>query len=106
MNDKRLKEIKKDLVGKQVLSFIVNSLGINFCSVKDITISRQKDNQLKDIHIIFNPSCINENQRIVTEWQFNNPRGRKIDCCRDTGISRPTINKYWNTDTTKEEDND
>ena len=97
MKDERLKELEQDNVGKEMLAFIPNNLGINLCSVRNITISRQKDGQLKDIHITFNPSCINENQRIVTEWQSNNPNGKKMDCCRDTGVSRPTIDKYWNT---------
>lgn len=32
----------------------------------------------------------------VREWQQNNPEGRKIDCHRETGLSRVTINKWWN----------
>ena len=35
--------------------FIVNQLGINLCSVKDITIERQDDNQIKQIIIDFKP---------------------------------------------------
>lgn len=27
---------------------------------------------------------------------MNNPNGKKIDCHRDTGITRPTIDKWWN----------
>lgn len=34
-------------------------------------------------------------QPIVEEWQRRNPGGRKADCRRDTGLSRPTIDKYW-----------
>lgn len=37
------------------------------------------------------PSKENE----VKEWREKNPQGRKIDCHRDTGISRTTIDKYW-----------
>lgn len=33
---------------------------------------------------------------IVIEWIKNNPNGKKIECHRDTGLSRTTINKYWN----------
>ena len=36
--------------------FIVNQLGINLCSVKDITIERQDDNQIKQIIIDFKPA--------------------------------------------------
>lgn len=32
----------------------------------------------------------------VREWQQNNPTGKKIDCHRETGLSRVTINKWWN----------
>lgn len=32
---------------------------------------------------------------LIHEWQDKNPNGRKIDCERDTGISRPTILKHW-----------
>ena len=95
MNDERLRRTQKDSTGAAVMSFIVNTLGINLCSVRDIRISRQKDGQLKDIQIVFNTSKITEMQRTIAKWRLNNPNGRKVDCYRDTGISRPTINKYW-----------
>ena len=31
----------------------------------------------------------------VKEWQQNNPEGRKADCIRDTGLSKPTVLKWW-----------
>lgn len=34
---------------------------------------------------------------IVQDWRRNNPDGRKIQCYRETGLSRVTIDKYWNT---------
>lgn len=34
-------------------------------------------------------------KEIVQEWRKNNPNKRKIDCQRETGLSRPTILKYW-----------
>lgn len=33
---------------------------------------------------------------IVQEWRKNNPDGRKIDCERETGLSRHTVLKWWN----------
>lgn len=33
---------------------------------------------------------------IVLEWRKNNPIGKKIDCHKDTKLSRVTIDKYWN----------
>lgn len=35
-------------------------------------------------------------QEIVEEWRKNNPNGKKIDCHRETGLSRMTIDKWWN----------
>lgn len=32
---------------------------------------------------------------IVRKWQEEHPDGRKVDCYRDTGLSRVTITKYW-----------
>lgn len=33
----------------------------------------------------------------VREWRELHPDGRKIDCERDTGLSRPTVLKWWDT---------
>lgn len=42
--------------------------------------------------------CPNKNypkREIVKRWREANPNGRKIDCERETGISRPTVLKWW-----------
>lgn len=31
----------------------------------------------------------------VVTWQAANPTGTKADCVRDTGLSKPTVYKYW-----------
>ena len=36
---------------------------------------------------------------IVKQWCLDHPSGKKIDCHRDTGLSRMTINKWWNIST-------
>ena len=36
-----------------------------------------------------------EKANIVEEWQRQHPDGKKIDCHRDTGLSRVTIDKWW-----------
>ena len=36
-----------------------------------------------------------EKLKVVQEWQWNNPEGRKADCIRDTGLSKPTVLKWW-----------
>lgn len=33
---------------------------------------------------------------MVEEWQKDNPHGRKVDCIRETGLSKPTVYKWWN----------
>lgn len=37
----------------------------------------------------------NDNYNIVQNWKRQHIQGKKIDCARDTGLSRPTIDKYW-----------
>ena len=34
-------------------------------------------------------------KEIVREWRKLHPSGRKIQCHRDTQLSRPTIDRYW-----------
>lgn len=34
-------------------------------------------------------------QAKVMEWKVNHPDGRKIDCERETGLSRPTVLRWW-----------
>ena len=36
-----------------------------------------------------------DKQLIIQKWRAEHPNGRKFDCHRDTGISRPTIDKWW-----------
>lgn len=31
----------------------------------------------------------------VREWRLAHPEGRKADCIRDTGLSKPTVYKWW-----------
>jgi hypothetical protein len=32
----------------------------------------------------------------IREWREAHPNGKKIDCHKETGISRPTIDRWWN----------
>ena len=34
-------------------------------------------------------------QDTVVSWQLEHPNGRKADCIRDTGLSKPTVYKWW-----------
>jgi hypothetical protein len=33
--------------------------------------------------------------KIVEEWQESHPDGKKADCIRDTGLSKPTVYRWW-----------
>ena len=35
-------------------------------------------------------------QEQVKQWRNDNPNGTKAQCIRDTGISKPTVYKWWN----------
>lgn len=37
----------------------------------------------------------NEKRLKVIDWKKAHPEGRKADCHRETGVSRPTIDRYW-----------
>lgn len=52
MSNDNLKDLENDAVGKQILQFIPNNLGINLCAVDDITIVRNVD-KLVSINIDF-----------------------------------------------------
>lgn len=41
------------------------------------------------------PKGSGEKKYIVEEWQRQNPDGKKIDCERETGLSRHTVLKWW-----------
>lgn len=32
---------------------------------------------------------------IIEEWQRNNPEGKKADCIKETGLSKPTVYRWW-----------
>mgnify|MGYP003421970366 CR=1 FL=1 len=36
-----------------------------------------------------------DKQKIVEEWQESHPAGKKADCIRETGLSKPTVYKWW-----------
>lgn len=36
-----------------------------------------------------------DKRKVVQEWQATHPEGRKADCIRDTGLSKPTVLKHW-----------
>ena len=32
---------------------------------------------------------------IVQQWRLENPNGKKADCIRETGLTKPTVYKWW-----------
>lgn len=38
-----------------------------------------------------------EMSKIVEEWRKAHPDGRKADCIRETGLSKPTVYKWWDS---------
>lgn len=34
-------------------------------------------------------------EQIVKEWRESHPDGKKADCIRDTGLSKPTVYCWW-----------
>ena len=47
--------MEQKTVEQIVTEFIPNELGINLCAVKSISVGRQIDGQLTEIHIKFKP---------------------------------------------------
>ena len=41
---------------------------------------------------------LGDKKQIIDEWRILNPQGTKMQCHKQTGISRPTINKFWKDD--------
>lgn len=37
-----------------------------------------------------------DKSEIVNRWRKENPDGRKVDCIRETGLSKNTVYKWWN----------
>lgn len=41
------------------------------------------------------PSGSSTKKEIIQKWRKNNPNGRKVDCIKSTGLSKPTVYKWW-----------
>ena len=41
------------------------------------------------------PKGNGEKSKIVEEWKRQHPDGKKVDCIRETGLSKPTVYKWW-----------
>lgn len=36
-------------------------------------------------------------EQTVLEWRQQHPDGRKVDCIRETGLSKPTVYRWWDS---------
>lgn len=43
------------------------------------------------------PKGCSKQRRIVMDWRANHPEGKKADCIRDTGLSKPTVYRWWDS---------
>lgn len=41
------------------------------------------------------PKGSSQQKQIVEQWQALHPDGRKADCIKETGLSKPTVYKWW-----------
>ena len=41
------------------------------------------------------PKGSSKQRKIVEAWQKEHPDGKKADCIRETGLSKPTVYKWW-----------
>lgn len=42
-------------------------------------------------------------EQVVRKWRALHPDGRKADCIRETGLSKPTVYKWWQAEIEREE---
>jgi len=65
---------------------------INTCKAnRELTLQTMRENG----QIMGRPPESGSKKEAVQEWQQTHPGGTKMECHRDTGISRPTIDKWW-----------
>lgn len=68
---------------------------------KHLQLARNRKRDMKDLEIpLKNPDGRPKNSGIkaqqVYEWRLMHLNGLKVDCERDTGLSKPTVLKWWN----------
>lgn len=61
-------------------------------AIRDI---RQKRNGTKWTDKNGRPKGSGTKEQIIKEWRLKNPKGTKAECIRKTGLSKPTVYKYW-----------
>lgn len=58
---------------------------------------RDEINKNKEWNKIGNgrPKGSGTKEHIIREWRVKNPKGTKAQCIKKTGLSKPTVYKYW-----------
>lgn len=82
---------------------------IQFLSAVDIRNTNKRNHRTQPMHLkiaravrdIVAPNWRNtkgapEKASTVAAWRQDHPDGKKADCVRDTGLSKPTVYKWWN----------
>jgi len=68
---------------------------VNTCRQnRELALKFMRDNQL----INGRPKGSGTAQTKVSKWQQEHPNGKKADCIRDTGLSKPTVYKWWTSE--------
>lgn len=83
------------------LGYSFNRLGVKgrenpLSQEKHLYLARRRKEDLKKIGEQINEGRPSSEQ-LVKEWREAHPEGRKADCVRDTGVSKPTVYKWWNS---------
>lgn len=47
------------------------------------------------------PKGSSKEKKIVEEWRKNHPDGTKAECIRATGLSKPTVYRWWSVGDTE-----
>ena len=96
-----------EMYNDNYITFPINSI----INLTDIPIEKNKRNyRRQELHLRLvraNKEILKEvgemkpegrptKEKYIKEWRQQNPKGRKVDCIKETGISKPTVYKYWN----------
>lgn len=59
-------------------------------------LARRRKEDMKAIDLPMKaPEGRPDKAEIVEEWRKSHPDGKKADCIRDTGLSKPTVYRWW-----------
>ncbi len=67
---------------------------------KHLYLARRRKEDMKEIELPMKnaegrPAGSSVQKGVVTAWRKDHPDGRKADCIRETGLSKPTVYRWW-----------